>query len=60
MYTRRHTLLVFNKYNNIELVQIQATQYKEDTDGCTAANYHHRNYQAHRPFTIAGEEEEHQ
>jgi hypothetical protein len=29
-------------------------------NGCTATNYHHRNYQAHTPFAIIGEEEEQQ
>jgi hypothetical protein len=31
----------------------------DDRDGCIAANYHCRNYQAHRSFAITGEEEEH-
>jgi hypothetical protein len=50
----------FRKHNNTVLVWIQATQHKEDIEGCNAANYHRRNYQTHRSFAIAGEEEEHQ
>jgi hypothetical protein len=30
---------------------------KKNTNGCTAANYHHRNYQAHVSLAIVGEEE---
>jgi hypothetical protein len=39
------------------LIHIQAIKYKKDTSGHTAAEYHHRNYQAHISFAVAGEEE---
>jgi hypothetical protein len=41
------------------MVCIQGTKQKEDTNGYTVANYHHRNYQAHMSFAVA-EEGEHQ
>jgi hypothetical protein len=57
MYACRHTLLVFYKHNSADLVHIQAIKYKKDTSGHTAAEYHHRNYQAYISFVVDGEEE---
>jgi hypothetical protein len=59
MYAGRHTLLAFLNIIVTYLVHIQATKHNEDTNSCTATNYHHRNYQAHTSFAFA-EEEEHQ
>jgi hypothetical protein len=40
-------IIRIHKHNNIELVYIQAIKNKEDINGCTAANCHRCNYQAH-------------
>jgi hypothetical protein len=53
MYIHIYTLLVSMN------IRIQATYYKEDTDGCAATNYHRCSYQAHT-FVAVAEEEEHQ
>jgi hypothetical protein len=57
---RPWTYITFiHKHNNTQLVRIQVTQQKENANVCTAANYHRRNYQAHKSFAVAREEEEH-
>jgi hypothetical protein len=40
----------------IELVHIQATENKKNTNSCTAANCHRRNYEAYTFFAVVGEE----
>jgi hypothetical protein len=50
-------ILLLGIDNNTELVHIQVTENNEDTNGCTAANHHRRNYQEHTSFTVAREEE---